>query len=152
MEPGSRSSALAAAPAGLAILVVFFVWHWFTIAPVWTVLVEGAIGVALASLAIGWAWTRSRRSGRFAGPWGGLAFGAVFAGAILLGEAFGLLFGPWPEPTSVAEALPIPPWALAPAALVTIAGARLGGGWKGALAYGLAALMGWLVPRLARSG
>lgn len=139
--PSYRASVLAAAPAGALILLVFFVWHWLTIAPVWAPLLEGAIGVALASLAVGWAWMRSRAAGRFAGPWGGLAFGAVFAGAVLVGELLGLAHGPWPEPTTLAEGLSILPWALAPVVLVAIAGARLAGGWKGALAFALAALV-----------
>lgn len=139
--PSFRASALAAAPAGALILLVFFVWHWFTIAPVWAPLFEGAVGVALGSLAVGWAWLRSRLIGRFDGPLGGLAFGAVFAGAVLVGEILGLAHGPWPEPTTLAEGLSILPWALAPAALVAVAGVWLAGGWRGALAFGLAALV-----------
>lgn len=157
MEPTFRASVAAAFLAGLPVLLAFFVWHWFAIAPVWTVLAEGLVGVAVAALGVAWGWRRSRRAGRFAGRWGaqrasgrvgvlgeacgGLAFGAVFAGALVLAEAIGLARGPTPDPASVAEALPIVPFALAPAVAVAAAGWRLAGGWRGALAYGLAALV-----------
>lgn len=140
VEPRLRSSVLAAAPGGCAILLAFFVWHWYNIAPVWNVLVEGAVGVALASLAVGWAWMLSRRAGRFAGAWGGAVFGGVFAAGVLLGELLGLAAGPRPDPGSVAEAIPILRWVLIPVALVTVAGWRIARGWRGALAYGIASL------------
>lgn len=136
-----RDAFVAASVGGIAILLVFFVWHWIHIAPVWTVLVEGAVGVAAASAAIAWAWTLSRRADRLAPPWGGLWFGAVFAGALLVGAALGRLFGPWPDPAGVRDALPILAFVLVPLALVALVGWRLVGGWRGALAYGLAGLV-----------
>lgn len=136
-----RDAYVAAVPGGVAILLAFFVWHWFNIAPVWTVLVEGTAGVAVASAAIAWAWTLSRRAGRFAPPWGGSAFGGLFAGGVLLGAAIGRAFGPWPDPTGVRDALPVLAFVLIPGALIVLAGWRLVGSWKGALAYGLASLV-----------
>ena len=123
--------------AGMPTLVAFFVWHWLTIAPVWSVLVEGAAGMGLGAAATAWAWMRSS----LRGVRGGLLFGAIFAGAMLVGELVGLALGPWPDPTSVAAALPILPWVFVPVAFVAVAGWRLAGGWKGALAYFLASLV-----------
>lgn len=132
---------LVASAAGVPVLIAFFVWHWFTIRPVWTVLVEGAVGVALAGAAVAWAWRRSRRAGRFAPPWGGVAFGGVFAGGILAAEALGLARGARPNPSTLGEVLVELPFALVPAVLVAAAGWRLAAGWRGALAYGLASLV-----------
>lgn len=137
MDPRFRAAWAAAAIPGALILLAFFVWHWLTIAPVWNVLLEGAVGVALASLAVAWAW----RLSRLEGARGGLLFGGIFAAGVLAGELLGLAFGPWPDPTSVAEALPILPWVFVPVALVVLAGWRLAGGWRGGLAFGLAGLV-----------
>lgn len=137
MDGRFRAAFLAAAVAGAGILLVFFVWHWLNIARVWTVLVEGSVGVALASVAIAWAW---RLSG-LTGVRGGLLFGGIFATGMLMAELLGLAFGPWPDPTSVAEALPILPFVFVPVAFVVFAGSRLAPGWRGAAAYLLASLV-----------
>lgn len=141
VDPRLRAAWIAAGVPGFGILLVFFVWHWFTIAPVWAVLLEGALGVALAALATAWAWRLSRGAGRFGGRWGGLTFGAVFAGGILLGELIGLARGPRPDPTTAAAIARALPPVLVPLGAVILAGARLVGGWKGGLAYGLAGLV-----------
>lgn len=154
MEPSLRASALAAAPAGVAILLVFFVWHWLTIAPVWTVLAEGLLGVALASVAVGWAWSLSRRAGRFAGPWGGLAFGAVFTAGIAFGEVIGLWHGAWETPAGAREIVAELRYAILPSVLVTLLGWRLVRAWRGALAFALASaiLLLYLGGNIAHSG
>lgn len=141
MEPRLRDAFLAALPGGFLLLLVFFIWHWSTIAPVWTVLLEGAFGVVLAALAIAWAWTRTRRAGRFASRWGGVAFGGVFSGALLAGELIGLAHGPWPDPASAADVARELPFALVPVALVAAAGWRLADGGRGAAAYASAGLV-----------
>lgn len=136
-----RASFLAAAVAGVPVLLVFFVWHWFYIAPVWSVLVEGLAFVAVAALGIGWAWAESRRAGRFEPPWGGLAFGGVFAAGLAVGEAVGWATGREPVLAAAADLAVQLPLALIPGALVTIAGWRLVGNARGAAAYGLASLV-----------
>lgn len=141
MAPTFRASFLAALPAGAAILVAFFVWHWYNIAPVWTVLVEGTVGIAIAAAGVALAWREARAAGRFAGRWGGLAFGGVFAAGILLSEAIGLAHGPWPTPTSVAEALPILAFVLIPVAGVVAAGRWLSGNWRGTGGFSASALV-----------
>ena len=123
--------------AGVPILLAFFVWHWFNIAPVWTVLVEGAVGIAVAAAGITWAW----RLSPFRGARGGLAFGSIFAGGLVLGELLGLAHGPWPDPTSVADALPILAFVFVPVVLVTLAGWRIVGSARGALAYAASSLV-----------
>lgn len=141
MEPTFRGAFLASCVAGAGVLVAFFVWHWFTIAPVWRVLVEGAVGVPLAALAVAWAWQVSRRAGRFAGKWGGVAFGGVFAGGLLVGELVGLLQGPRPDPVMFAQILRELPAALVPVAVVALAGWRLTRRGSGAAAYALSSLV-----------
>lgn len=141
MLPGWRDSALAAFLAGVLVLLAFFVWHWFSIAPVWRVLAEGIVGVGLASMAVGWAWCESRRRGRFGSSWGGAAFGGVFVGGLVLLEAIGLVRGPRPDPTSLEGILLALPPVLVPVAAVAVAGGWLAGGWRGAAAYGLAGLV-----------
>lgn len=123
--------------AGIPTLLAFFVWHWYNIAPVWMVLVEGAVGIAVAAAGIAWAW----RLSPFRGLRGGLAFGAIFAAGVLLGELIGLAHGPWPDPTSVSHALPILAFVMIPVALVALAGWRIAGHWRGALAYFAASLV-----------
>ena len=141
MEPRLRDAVLAASLAGAALLLAFFVWHWFVIAPVWTVLLEGAVGVALTAFAVGWAWRLSRRAGRFGSRGGGVAFGAVFASGLLLAEVLGLARGPRPDPTAFRDVLAALPFPLLPVVLVAVLGARLAGGWRGAAAYALAGLV-----------
>lgn len=141
MEPTPRASFGAAFVAGLPVLLAFFVWHWIYILPIWAVLYEGVLFVALAALGVGWAWRESRRAGRFAGPWGGLAFGAVFASGLLVAEVVGLVRGPQPDPTGVREILVALPPVLVPVVFVAGAGAWLARGWRGAAAFGLAALV-----------
>lgn len=136
-----KASVAAAFVAGVPVLLAFFVWHWFVIAPVWNVLLEGAVGVALAALAVAWAWRLSRRAGRFGPPWGGLAFGAVFAAGLVLAELVGLARGARPDPTTAAGIAAALPPVLVPVAAVALAGWRLGGGWRGAAAYALASLV-----------
>jgi len=135
-----RDAYFAALFGGLAILLTFFVWHWFNIAKVWVVLAEGIVGVALASAGIAWAWVLSRRAGWFAPPWGGLRFGAVFAAGILMGELIGLARGPQPDPTGVLDALPEVAFVSIPVAVVALVGWRAAR-WKGVAAYGLAGLV-----------
>lgn len=141
MDPPLRASFLAAFVAGLPVLLAFFVWHWLTIAPVWTVLAEGIVGVAVAALGVGWSWRESRRAGRFASRWGGLAFGAVFAGGLVLAELLGLALGPRADPGTPGEILAALPAPLAPVLAVALVGWRVVGRPRGALAYGAAALV-----------
>lgn len=136
-----RASMLAAALAGVAILLAFFVWHWFRIAPVWTVLAEGVVGVLIAGAAVGWAWTVSRDAGRFASRAGGLAFGGVFAAGLVGLEILGLARGPQPDPTTAAAIAKELAFVLIPTAALVVAGWRLARGWKGAAAYGAASLV-----------
>jgi hypothetical protein len=115
------ASAAAAACAGLPILVGFFVWHWYSIKPVWGVLIEASISYPIAVFGISWAWRVSREAGRFSGRWGGVAFGAVFVAGLLAEEAIGLARGRPPSPLSgvgvitevVFAAIPVIPVALA---------------------------------------
>lgn len=139
MRSRARASFVAAFLAGVPILFAFFVWHWIYILPIWRVVAEGILFVALAALGVAWAWRLSRDAGRFAPPWGGLAFGAVFAGGLVVAEAIGLARGRTPVLASAADLAVELPFALVPVAVVLLAGWRIVGGWRGAASYGLAA-------------
>jgi hypothetical protein len=115
------ASVAATAIAGLPILIGFFVWHWFNIAPVWGVLIEASVSFPIAVFGIAWAWRVSRQEGRFSEWWGGLAFGAVFVAGLVIDEAIGLVRGRPLYPTTGAgvitevlfAAIPVVPVALA---------------------------------------
>lgn len=140
MDPPRRATAIAAAAAGAPILIAFFVWHWFNIAPTWGVFIEAALAYPLGILGIAWAWRVARRKGAFGPPWGGVAFGAVFVTGLLVGEALGLLRGRLPMPDTGAAILA--EIALAALALVpvVILGWRATREWRGAGAFALAGL------------
>ena len=59
-------------------------------------MIEASISFPIAVFGISWAWRLSRQSGRFSGPWGGLAFGAVFVGGLLIDEVIGLVMSVLP--------------------------------------------------------
>jgi hypothetical protein len=150
-------SLAAAACAGLPILVGFFVWHWFNIAPVWGVLIEASISFPIGVIGISWAWRESRRAGRFGGRWGGLAFGAVFAAGLLLDEAVGLVRGRPPSPVSPGAVATEVILAAIPVLPIALAGWRIVGRSSGAAAYAIAALplilhLGGTVLHLGGSG
>jgi hypothetical protein len=133
-------SLAAAAGAGLPILVGFFVWHWFNIAPVWGVLIEASVSFPIGVLGISWAWRVSRRAGRFGGRWGGLVFGAVFAAGLVLEEAIGLLRGRPPSPTTATAVATEVILAAIPVLPVALAGLWIGRRPTGAAAYAVAGL------------
>lgn len=141
MEPSFRRTYLVASVAGLVILVAFFTFHWFFIKPVWQVLIEGIVGIAVAAAGVAWSWRLSRAAGRFGGRWGGLAFGAIFVGGLLLLEIEGLIRGPAPDPTTFRMVMAELPFALLPVVLVALAGWRIVRSWRGAAAFGLAGLV-----------
>lgn len=91
------ASLLASVFAGIPILVGFFVWHWFNIAPVWGVLIEAAVSFPVGALGIAWAWRAYRQGGNRGGVGGGIAFGAVFVGGLLIAELIGLARGRQPN-------------------------------------------------------
>lgn len=139
MTPPRSATAIAAAAAGAPILVSFFVWHWYNIAPTWGVLIEAAVAYPLGILGIAWAWRVARRRGAFAARWGGVAFGAVFVSGLLLAEGIGLLRGRLPTPDSGAAIMAeigLAALALVP---VTLIGWRVARG-RGAAAFALAGL------------
>ena len=137
-EAPRGASVAAAACAGLPILIGFFVWHWFNIAPVWGVLIEASISYPIAVFGISRAWRVSRQSGRLSGPWGGLAFGAVFVSGLLANEVIGLGRGRPTSPTTapgvITEVL-VAAISLLP---VTLAGWWIVGRRVAAAAYGVA--------------
>jgi hypothetical protein len=134
------ASVAAAACAGLPILVGFFVWHWFNIAPVWGVLIEASISFPIALFGISWAWSVSRQAGRFGGRWGGLAFGAVFVAGLVVEEAIGLARGRPPSPTTGAGVITEVLFAAIPVVLVGLAGWRIVGRPRAAAADAVAGL------------
>lgn len=140
MEPFRRTFALVFL-AGLIILAAFFTFHWLFIRPIWWVLVEGTLGVAIAAAGIAWSWRLSRDAGRFGGPRGGLAFGAIFAAGLVVLEVLGLARGPSADPTTFRMVMAELPVALLPVAAIALAGWRLVGSWRGAASFALAALV-----------
>jgi hypothetical protein len=147
----------AAACAGLPILVGFFVWHWYNIAPLWGVLIEASISFPIAVLGISWAWRVSRESGQFDRWWGGVAFGAVFVAGLLVDEAIGLTRG---RPTSSTTAVGVITevlFAVIPVIPVALAGWWIVGRRRAAAAYAVAGLplilhLGGTVMHLGGSG
>jgi hypothetical protein len=140
-SPAPRVASLAAAAcAGLPILVAFFVWHWFNIAPVWGVFIEAAISFPIAVLGISWAWRISRESGRLGEWWGGLAFGAVFVAGLVIDEAIGLARGRPPSPSTGADVITEVVFAAIPVVPVALAGWRIAGRTTAAAAYAVAGL------------
>jgi hypothetical protein len=136
----TAGSIAAAAIAGLPILVGFFVWHWFNIAPVWGVLIEASISFPIAVFGISWARHLSRQAGRFDGWWGGLAFGSIFVAGLMIEESIGLARGRPPSPTTAAGVLAEVVFAAIPAVPVALAGWRIVGRPRGAAAYAVAGL------------
>jgi hypothetical protein len=128
----------AAACAGLPILVGFFVWHWFNIAPVWGVLIEASLSFPVALFGISFAWRVSRESRCFGGWWGGVAFGAVFVAGLLIDEVIGLARGRPPSPTSAAGVITEVLFAAIPVIPVALAGWRIVGRPWAAAAYAVA--------------
>ena len=123
----AAGSIAAAAIAGLPILIGFFVWHWFNIAPVWGVLIEASISFPLAVFCISWAWRLSREAARFDGWRGGLAFGALFVAGLVIEESIGLARGRPPSPTTAAGVLVEVVFAAIPVVPVALAGWRIVG-------------------------
>jgi hypothetical protein len=155
--PSRGASAVAAAGAGVPILVGFFVWHWFNIAPVWGVLIEASISFPIAVFGITWAWRVSRGSGRLRGWRGGLAFGAVFVAGLAVEEAIGLARGRPPSPTTATGVLIEVFFAAIPVVPVVLAGWRIVGRAEAAAAYAVAGLplvlhLGGTVMHLGGSG
>jgi hypothetical protein len=132
------ASVAAAVCAGIPILGGFFVWHWFNIAPVWGVLIEASISFPIAVIGISWAWRISRTAGRFGGPWGGLAFGAVFVAGLVVDEAIGLARGRPPSPTTGAGVVTEVLFAVIPVIPVALAGWQIVGRPRAAAAYTVA--------------
>lgn len=121
-------------PAGIALssgaMVAFGVYHWFFVAPVLAVFVEGVLWAVGAGAAIGWAYERTMLDHGRHGPWWGLAFGALFASTLVPSEIVGLLWGPFPEVTRPGDVLPLLPLAF--------------------LGVPLAILIGWLLEARRR--
>jgi hypothetical protein len=134
------ASVVAAACAGLPILIGFFVWHWFNIAPVWGVLIEASISFPIAVLGVAWAWRVSRQAGRFGGRWGGATFGAVFVAGLVIEEAIGLARGRPPSPTTGAGVVTEVLFAAMPVVPVALAGWRIVGRARAGAAYAVAGL------------
>jgi hypothetical protein len=138
---GPRSAtAVAAASAGLPILVGFFVWHWYNIAPIWGVLIEASISFPIAVFGISWAWRLSRQAGNFSRWWGGLAFGAVFVAGLVFDEAIGLARGRPPSATTGAGVITEVLLAAIPVVPVAFVGWRIVGRPMAAAAYAIAGL------------
>ncbi len=134
------ASVLASVVAGLPTLVGFFVWHWFNLAPVWGVLIEATLSFPVGVLGIAWAWRRSRSGGRFGGRRGGLAFGAIFAGGVVIAELISLARGRPPTPVGGSAVAVEVLFATFPLVPIALAGWRLTRGWQGAVAYAIAGL------------
>lgn len=103
-------------PAAMIIATVgmlgFFVYHWFVIAPVWSVFIEGWIWVALNGAAIGWAYQRTMLEADRTGLRHGALFGGGMALTLVPGFVVGLIHGPFPEVASPGDVLPLLPLAL----------------------------------------
>lgn len=104
-------------PVGVAIavafagMVLFGVYHWFFVAPVVAVFIEGLVWAVGAGAAIGWAYQRGFLDRGRVGPLWGLAFGGLFASTLVPSQIVGLLWGPFPEVATPGEILPVLPLA-----------------------------------------
>lgn len=99
--------------AGIALaslgMVLFGVYHWFFVAPVAAVFVEGIVWAVGGGAAIGWAYQRGFLDRGRSGPLWGLAFGALFASTLVPYEVVGWLWGPFgiSEPGEILVGLPL---------------------------------------------
>lgn len=101
--------------AGIAItstgMVLFGIYHWFFVAPVVAVFLEGIVWAVGGGALLGWAYQRSMLDHGRSGPWWGLAFGALFASTLVPSEIVGLVWGPFPSVESPGDILPVLPLA-----------------------------------------
>ncbi len=89
-------------------VAAFGTYHWFFVAPVVAVFLEGALWAVGAGFAMAWAYQRTMLDrGRRGVAWG-LAFGALFAATLVPNEIAGLWIGPLgvEEPGDILTALP----------------------------------------------
>lgn len=98
---GAESNLMRPVPAGIALatiaMVLFGVYHWFFVAPVAAVFIEGLVWAVGGGAALGWAYQRQFLDHGRSGPLWGLAFGTLFASTLVPYEAVGLLWGPFPD-------------------------------------------------------
>lgn len=90
-------------------VALFGIYHWFFVAPVAAVFVEGLVWAAGGGALVGWAYQRGFLDQGRQGPLWGLAFGAMFASTLVPSEAVGLVWGPFDvtDPGDIPKALPL---------------------------------------------
>ena len=119
-------------PAAMAVaavgLVAFFVYHWFFVAPVWAVFLEGLVWIAINGAAIGWAYQRVLLDQERTGTAWGFAYGGLMAATLVPALIVGLAHGPFPNGPTLDLILPVLPLAFmgVPASIVV---AWWLGGW-----------------------
>lgn len=91
-------------------MVAFGVYHWFFVAPVAAVFIEGVLWALGAGAALGWAYERTMLDHGRTGPWWGMVFGLALAATLVPYEIAGILWGPFPTETP-GEILTVVPFA-----------------------------------------
>lgn len=87
----------------------FGVYHWYFIAPVTAVFLEGALWIVAIGALVGWAYRRSFLDRGRSGARAGLLYGALFASTLVPFELVGLVWGPFPSVESPGDILPLLP-------------------------------------------
>ncbi len=98
----------AGATAALIGMVSFGIFHTLWILNIPAVFVEGVLYALPAALGLAWAIRVTRKSGRFHGGLrDGLILGFLFWLTLVPYEIAGKLWGPWVEPSTFQEVLPL---------------------------------------------
>lgn len=121
----SRPFVLAGFLLGIVGMVGFGVYHWFYVAPVASVFIEGILFGGGAGALVGRAYHRAivlpgRRGWR-----ADFAFGAVMVGALIPYEIVGLVWGPFAEITRPSQILPMLPVTLLGIPVLAVGGYAL---------------------------
>lgn len=104
-----RADLAGGAAAATLGMVSFGVFHTIWIRNIPGVFIEGILYVIPAAFALAWAIRATKRAGRFreGRPWTGIGLGFLVWLTVVPYEIVGAIWGPWEEPASFGDALPV---------------------------------------------